>query len=141
MLKVHPYLNFNGNAETAFKLYQSIIGGELTLQRFGDIPGGDQMPEEDRQKIMHAHLQLSGDFVLMASDNMESQGHAKAEGNNVFLSLHVSSKEEANRVFESLSDGGSVDMPMEDTFWGAYFGMFTDKFGIHWMVSYDYPKE
>ncbi len=140
MVQIHPYLNFNGNTEEVFNFYKSVFGGEFKmLQRFGDMPGGDQMPEADRNKIMHVNLPV-GKGELMASDVLESQGYPKAEGNNISLSLMADSKDEADRIFMGLSAGGVVEMPLQDTFWGAYFGMFSDKFGIRWMVNYDYPK-
>lgn len=140
MAQIHPYLNFNGNTEEAFNFYKSVFGGEFKMiQRFADIPGGDQMPEADRNKIMHICLPI-GHTDLMATDALESQGHQVVEGNNVSLSINTDTKEEADHLFNALSAGGVVEMAIQDTFWGAYFGMFADRFGIRWMVNYDYPQ-
>lgn len=145
MVRVNPYLNFNGNTETAFNLYKSVFGGEFAmLQRFKDIPSdpnSEPMSESDLEKIMHIALPIGPDYVLMATDALESQGHTLVNGNNISLSISVDNKEEADQIFNGLSVGGEVEMPMTDTFWGAYFGMLTDSFGIKWMVNYDYPKQ
>src|SRR5215203_285172 len=140
MATINPYLNFNGNTEEAFNFYKSVFGGEFaTVLRFGESPGCDQMPvaEADKDKIMHIALPVGGDNVLMANDVLESMGQPLIEGNNFSISLSVDSREEADRVFNGLADGGKVEMPLNDAFWGAYFGMLQDKFGIRWMVSYD----
>lgn len=145
MVRVNPYLNFNGNTEAAFNLYKSVFGGEFAmLQRFKDIPSdpnSEPMSESDLEKIMHIALPIGPDYVLMATDALESQGHTLVNGNNISLSISVDNKEEADQIFNGLSVGGEVEMPMTDTFWGAYFGMLTDSFGIKWMVNYDYPKQ
>jgi PhnB protein len=140
MAKINPYLNFNGNTEEAFNFYKSVFGGEFaTVMRFGDGPGCDQMQigEAEKDKIMHIALPIGNDNVLMATDVLESLGQSLSEGNNFSISLSAESKEEAERVFNGLAEGGKVEMPLADTFWGAYFGMFQDKFGIRWMVNYD----
>lgn len=145
MVRVNPYLNFNGNTEAAFNLYKSVFGGEFAmLQRFKDIPSdpnSEPMSESDLEKIMHIALPIGPDYVLMATDALESQGHTLVNGNNISLSISVDNKEEADQIFNGLAAGGEVEMPMTDTFWGAYFGMLTDAFGIKWMVNYDYPKQ
>jgi len=141
MLKINPYLNFNGTAEEAFNFYKSIFGGEFAmLQRFKDTPAAGQTAVGEGDKLMHIALPI-GSGVLMATDALESMGHKAIAGNNVTLTLSTDSKEEADRLFNGLSAGGKVGMPMKDEFWGAYFGMCTDKFGIQWMVSYEYPKQ
>ncbi|MGV3504777.1 MAG: VOC family protein [Adhaeribacter sp.] len=141
MASLNPYLNFNGNTEEAFNFYKSVFGGEfLTLQRFKDTPGGDQVAEADRDKIMHVALPI-GQNILMATDALESMGQHLKAGNNYSLSLDAASEAEANQLFQALSAGGKVDMPLEKTFWGAYFGMLTDRFGIQWMVNYDYNQK
>ncbi|MEZ4901311.1 MAG: VOC family protein [Spirosomataceae bacterium] len=141
MATINPYLNFMGNTETAFNFYKSVFGGDFAmLQRFKDIPDGDKMSAEDQEKIMHIALPIGNGDVLMASDSLESMGHLLNIGNNIQLSIGAHSKEEATALFEGLSAGGTIEMPMEDTFWGAYFGMFTDQFGIKWMINYDYPQ-
>ena len=141
MASLNPYLNFNGNTEEAFTFYKSVFGGEfLTLQRFKDTPGGDQVAEADRDKIMHVALPI-GQNILMATDALESMGQHLQTGNNFSLSLDAASEAEADKLFQALSAGGKVDMPLEKTFWGAYFGMLTDRFGVQWMVNYDYNQK
>ena len=147
MAKINPYLNFNGSTEEAFNFYKSVFGGEfLVLQRFGNMPGCDEMPEgkqvseADREKIMHIALPVGNGNVLMATDALESMGQNLTEGNNFSLSYSADGKEEAEQIFNGLSEGGKVEMPLADAFWGSYFGMLQDKFGIRWMVSYDYNQ-
>lgn len=148
MTTINPYLNFKGNTEEAFNFYRSVFGGEFSvLQRFGNMPGCDDMPEDkqiseaDKEKIMHIALPIGNGNVLMATDALESMGQSLVEGNNFTLSISAAGKEEAEKLFNGLSEGGTVEMPLADTFWGAYFGMFKDKFGIRWMVSYDYQAK
>ncbi len=140
MARINPYLNFNGNTEEAFNFYKSVFGGEFaTVMRFGETPGCDEMPiaEGDKNKIMHIALPIGEDNVLMATDALESMGQTLSEGNNFSISISTDSREETDRVFNALADGGKIEMPLGDTFWGAYFGMFQDKFGIRWMINYD----
>jgi PhnB protein len=140
MATINPYLNFNGNTEEAFNFYKSVFGGEFAmLMRFGEMPGCDETPiaESDKGKIMHIALPIGSDDVLMATDALESMGHKMIEGNNFSISVSVESREEAERIFNGLSEGGKVEMPLADAFWGAYFGMFQDKFGIRWMINCD----
>jgi PhnB protein len=142
MVTINPYLNFLGNTEEAFNFYKSVFGGEFeTLQRFKDVPGTENIPEGDKNKIMHVALPLGNGCILMATDALESAGHKVTVGNNINLSINVESEVEADKIFNGLSAGGKVEMPLEKTFWGAYFGMFEDKFGIKWMVNYDYNKK
>jgi len=141
MAIINPYLNFNGNTEEAFNFYKSIFGGEFAaVMRFGETPGCDEMPiaEGDKDKIMHIALPIgnNGD-ILMATDTLESMGQKLNEGNNFSISIDTESREEAEKLFGGLSDGGKVEMPLGDAFWGAYFGMCADKFGIRWMINYD----
>jgi PhnB protein len=141
MAAINPYLNFLGNTEEAFTFYKSVFGGEFTMiQRFKDTPGIEGMSESDKEKIMHVSLPIGQGNVLMGSDAVESMGHTMTAGNNFSLSVSTDSKEEADRLFSGLSMDGNIEMELQDTFWGAYFGMFTDKFGIRWMVNYDYPN-
>jgi PhnB protein len=136
MAKMNPYLNFDGTAEAAFTFYKSVFGGEFDgVHKMSDAPGMDQLPEDERNRIMHIGLPIDAHTTLMASDIMPSMGHKLSEGNNVHISLHPESREEATRLFNGLSEGGTVEMPLEDTFWGAYYGSFKDKFGIQWMVN------
>ncbi|MCW3089905.1 MAG: glyoxalase [Ferruginibacter sp.] len=138
MATVNPYLNFNGNTEAAFNFYKSVFGGEfVTLQRFKDTPHGESMSAEDKEKIMHIALPIGEGTILMATDALESMGQKVNPGDNFSLAISPESEEEANRFFNSLSEGGKVTMPLEKMFWGAYFGMLTDKYGIQWMVNYD----
>ncbi len=136
MAKIHVYLNFNGNAEEAFKFYQSVFGGELFIQKMKDTPMADQVPEAEQNCAMHIALTMPDGEILMASDIMESAGHKLIEGNNSYISLQSKSRAEADEIFNKLSAGGTVEMPMEDMFWGDYFGSFKDKFGIYWMINY-----
>jgi len=138
MLAVNPYLNFPGTTEAAFNFYKSVFGGEfLTVQRFKDTPEAGRVPAEEANMLMHIALPIGPNTVLMGTDALESMGHKLTFGNNTHLTLGVSSKEEADTLFGKLSDGGKIAVPMTDMFWGAYFGMFTDKFGVQWMISYD----
>lgn len=140
MVTINPYLNFSGNTEEAFNFYKSVFGGEfLMLQRFKDTPETGEMSEAEKEKLMHISLPIGKGNTLMATDALESMGHKVTAGNNFHLSVETESKEEADRIFKSLSEGGKVTMPQENTFWGSYFGMLTDKYGIQWMVSYT-PK-
>lgn len=145
MALINPYLTFNGNCEEAFMFYKSIFGAEFTyMGRFGDMPaeGGATCPPSEADKIMHVSLPISKETTLMGSDSSEAFGQATVIGNNISLSINAESRDEADRLFGGLSAGGKVTMPMDNTFWGAYFGMFTDKFGINWMVNFDEaPKQ
>ncbi len=141
MATLNPYLNFQGNTEEAFNFYKSVFGGEFkVLQRFKDTPEAGNIPAHERDKIMHVALPAGKGNVLMGTDALESMGHKLTEGNNISLSLNTESEEESDRLFNGLAKGGQVEMPLQKVFWGAYFGMLTDKFGIKWMVNYDYNK-
>lgn len=143
MASIHPYLTFQGNCEAAFLFYRSVFGGEFTfIGRFNEMPpmGDKELSEADGNLIMHVSLPI-GSTTLFGSDTSETLGYVLTAGNNFSISINAESKEEANRLFSGLSEGGTVTMPLNDTFWGAYFGMFTDKFGIQWMVNYDQPKD
>lgn len=137
MAQINPYLNFPGNTEEAFNHYKAIFGGEFAMiQRFGDTPEAGNVAEEDKNKIMHIGLPI-GDNVLMATDAVGDMCTALKPGNNISLSVSADSKEDADRIFNGLAQGGKINMPMDNTFWGSYFGMVDDKFGVQWMVSYD----
>lgn len=137
MKTVNPYLNFPGNTEEAFTFYKSVFGGEFAdLVRFGDM--GDnpmEVPDRDLDKIAHIALPLGKDTLLMATDNLESWEPVQA-GNNFYIHLEAESGEEADRLFERLSAGGSSDMPMQKTKWAEKFGQCTDRFGVRWMVMF-----
>lgn len=137
MIKLNPYLNFTSEAEEAFNFYKSIFGGEFTsVVRFKDKSmEGMKVSKEDENKIMHISLPIGND-LLMASDVPESMRFSVKPGSNNYISVHPTSKEEADRIFNSLSEGGSVEMPIEDQFWGDYYGSLEDKFGVRWMINY-----
>lgn len=138
-MKIHPYLNFPGTTEAAFRFYESVLRGTLTeIHRFGSMPASDEFPlsPEQQNLVMHVALTLPNGQLLMASDMIEGMGPPRVEGNNVSISIHPSSKAEADRVFNGLAEGGTVTMPIADQFWGDYFGSLTDRFGINWMVNY-----
>lgn len=138
---LNPYLNFPGTAEEAINFYKSVLGGEiLGLHRFGDTSHADKIPEAARTKIMHGLLKLGDGTSLMVSDNAEHMNMPFVKGTNITLSLHPASESEADRLYNGLSEGGNAMMPMQKTFWNAYFGMLEDKFGIQWMVNYSYPE-
>ena len=135
MITVNPYLTFNGNCFEAFNHYKKVFGGEFeAIQKFKDEPGSNH-PASDANRILHVSLPLSKGFMLMGSDRATSMGSG-SPGDNISLSLNATSKKEADDVFKGLSDSGTVTMAMATTFWGSYFGMVTDKFGIQWMVSF-----
>ncbi|RBQ02293.1 VOC family protein [Pedobacter miscanthi] len=137
MATLNTYLNFNGNTEEAFNFYKSVFGGEfLVVQRFKDSPGCDGMPASDQEKLMHIALPIGGG-VLMGTD-ITAPMPPSTLGTAISISVDAQSEEEAKQLFEGLSAGGTVTMALEKTFWNALFGMATDKFGIQWMVNYDY---
>jgi PhnB protein len=136
MATLNPYLNFSGNTEEAFLFYKSVFGGEfVTLQRFKDTPEADRVPDSAKDKIMHVSLPIGTGNVLMGTDALEEMGHPCKPGNNFQLSISVDKEQEADEIFNALSAGGKITVPIEKAFWGAYFGMLTDRFGIQWMVS------
>lgn len=142
MTKLNTYLNFAGNTEEAFGFYKAVFGGEFTsVVRYKDMPmEGVSIPKQDENKIMHVGLPVGKDDVLMASDALESLGQTLTQGNNVYLSVHPETKEEADRIFNALSTGGAVEMPMADQPWGDYYGSLKDRYGVQWMVNYSYPN-
>ncbi len=129
-MQLSPYLNFSGNTADAMKFYKSVLGGELQIQTFGDANMA-QSPE-DKDRVIHANLK-SDSITLYASDTQP--GRDAEFGNNVNLSLMGNEKDRLTEVFNKLSQGGTVDMPLAKQFWGDTFGMVTDKFGVHWMVN------
>lgn len=140
MASLSPYLNFNGNAEEAFTFYKSVFGGEFaTFSRFKDMPSETAADQAEGDKILHVSLPISKETTLMGSD---VPGHypASTQGTNLFISINTESEAEADKLFNGLSAGGKILMPLGKTFWGAYFGMWADKFGIQWMVNYDYNE-
>ncbi len=138
MYAVNPYLNFQGNTEEAFNLYKNVFGGEFTsLMRFKETGGAEKMSAEEGEKLMHISLPIGKTTILMGTDALESFGQKVIMGNNNYLCINTATREEADRLFNELSAGGNVEMPMADMFWGDYFGSFFDKFGLGWMISYN----
>ncbi len=142
MAQINPYLNFPGTTEEAFNHYKSIFGGEFSaVMRFGETPGCDDMPisEAEKGKIMHISLPVGGN-ILMATDSLESMGQKLEYGNNNHICITPDSREDADRIFNGLAEGGTVQMPLADMFWGDYWGSLTDRYGINWMINYN-PNE
>jgi PhnB protein len=140
MATVNPYLIFNGDCEAAFLFYESVFGTKIPyMGKFGEMnPNAEpKLSEEDNNRVMHVTLPIGKDTVLMGSDSNSTSGDVKI-GENISISINTDSEEEADTLFNRLSNGGIVKMPIQKTFWNAYFGMFTDKFGINWMVNFDY---
>ncbi|UWX62396.1 VOC family protein [Chryseobacterium oranimense] len=138
MANINPHVNFNGNAEEAFTFYRSVFGGEFTkIVRFKDL-ANDEFPvsEKEADKIMHIALPI-GNTVLMANDVPEILGRTNENENRSKIVINAESKEEADKIFSGLSAGGQVEMPISDSPWGSYFGMFRDKYGIEWMIEFD----
>lgn len=137
-MEIYPYLNFDGQAEEAMTFYQSILGGEFEggISYFGEAPGMD-LPEEEKNRVMHISLKISDGIKIMASDTSPSMGQIWIKGNHNYISLNTDSKDQGVQIFTKLSESGSIEMEFQKTFWGAYFGSFKDKFGIGWMVNYD----
>ena len=142
MATTNTYLNFPRNTEEAFNFYKSIFGGDFVdgkINRFSEVPPQTGMPpiaEADKNLVMHVALPILGGHLLMGSDAPESHGFKINVGNNVAVSLQPDSRAEADRLFAALAKGGKVEMPIQDMFWGDYYGSLTDKFGIRWMVNF-----
>jgi len=141
MASIHPYIHFNGNAEEAFAFYKSVFGGDFAaIVRFKDMHfEGSPGFEKEAEKIMHIELPVGRHSVLKGSDTPEQLGKHNEMETRSKISISAETKEEADRIFKGLSEGGQIEMPIEDSPWGSYFGMFRDKFGIEWMVEFD-PK-
>ena len=140
MALINPHMNFNGNAEEAFNFYKSVFGGEFSnLMRFKDLSSPEfPIAENDANKIMHIELPIGKNF-LMANDVPEFMGKTNENENRSKIFIHAESREEADKIFNGLSAGGTIEGPIGDSPWGTYFGMFRDKYGIEWMVEFD-PK-
>ena len=137
MKAVNPYLNFNGNTEEAFTFYRSVFGGDfLAVIRFSDFPGMEGLAADDAGKLAHIALPLGTGNILMGTDALESKGHNLTMGTNSYISLETESAEEAARLFDGLSAGGRVEMPLQLTEWAEKYGSCVDRFGVQWMVSY-----
>jgi len=142
MALINPHINFNGNAEEAFNFYKSVFGGEFAkIMRLKDLASPEfPVAGNDANKIMHIALPI-GKNILMGNDVPESMGRTNENENRSKISISAESREEADRLFHGLSAGGQVEMPIADSPWGSYFGMFRDKFGIEWMVDFDPNNE
>lgn len=138
MALINPHINFNGNAEEAFTFYKSVFGGEFArITRFKDLSSPEfPVAKKDANKIMHIALPI-GKNILMANDVPERMGQVNENENRSKISISAESREEADKLFNGLSVGGQIEMPIADSPWGSYFGMFRDKFGIEWMVDFD----
>jgi PhnB protein len=145
MARTSTYLNFRRDTEAAFNFYRQVFGGEFLMapQRFGNMPsapGQPAMAEADRNLVLHVELAILGGHVLMGTDAPESMGFKLNQGDNVHINLEPDTRAEAERLFHALAEGGSVQMPLQDMFWGAYFGSLRDRFGTQWMVNCAAPK-
>lgn len=140
MASISININFNGNCEQAFNFYRSVFGGEfIRMMRFKEMPGDTKITGPAGEKIMHMELPIGKSSLILGSDVPESMGPVTS-GTNFTMTILAESEEEATKLFNALSAGGKITMPLAKSFWGALFGMFTDQFGIQWMVNYDYPK-
>lgn len=140
MTTVNIYLTFNGNCKEAFNFYRSVFGGEFGyVGRFGEMPpleGMPPIPDNEKNKIMHISLPVSKETCLMGCDSSAAPGETTVAGNNFSITVNGNDKAEADRLFSRLSEGGKITLPMDHTFWGSYYGLFTDKFGINWMINF-----
>jgi len=138
MASINPHINFNGNAEEAFNFYKSVFGGEFAkIIRFKDLASVEfPVEEHEANKIMHIALPI-GKSILMANDVPEILGRTNENENRSKIVISAESKEEADKLFNGLSVGGQIEMPISDSPWGTYFGMFRDKYGIEWMIDFD----
>jgi len=138
MAVINPYIHFNGNAEEAFTFYKSVFGGEFrTIMHYKDLSSPEHpVAENDANRLMHIALPIGKTNVLMGSDVLEIMGRVTENDNRNTISISAGSREEADKLFNGLSEGGKIEMPITDGPWGAYFGMFADKYGIEWMVDF-----
>jgi PhnB protein len=138
MALINPHINFNGNAEEAFNFYKSVFGGEFAkIMRFKDLASTEfPVAEKEANKIMHIALPI-GQNILMGNDVPEIMGQVNENENRSKISISTESRQEADKLFSGLSAGGNIEVPLDDSPWGSYFGMFRDKFGIEWMVDFD----
>ena len=141
MARTNTYLNFNRNTEEAFLFYKSVFGGEFSgggIARLGDMPAEEGMPplaDADKNLIMHIELPITGGHVLMGTDAPESMGFNLTFGNNMYISLEPDTRSETKKLFDALSAQGQLIMPLQEMFWGAYYGCCRDQFGVHWMFN------
>lgn len=146
MARTSTYLNFAGTTERAFEFYKAVFRTEYSdgIRRMGDVPPAPDMPslsDEEKKRVLHVELPITGGHVLMGTDTLESMGHTLVIGNNVSLNLEPDTRAEAERLFAALSAGGNVQMPLTDMFWGAYWGSLVDQFGVQWMLNCTEPKQ
>ena len=139
MASINPYIHFNGNAEEAFTFYKSVFGGSFAkMMRYKDLSGTEfQIPENDANRLMHIVLPIGKNSALMGSDVLPMMGQVTENDNRNTVFISAESREEADKLFNGLSAGGKIEMPIADGPLGAYFGMFADKYGIEWMVAYE----
>ncbi len=140
MARVSIYLNFKRETEEAFNFYKDVFGGEFEggLHRMGEVPPQEGQPElsvEDKNLVMHVALPILGGFMLMGTDAPESMGFTLNQGNNVYINLEPDTRAETEALFNALADGGTVEMPLQEMFWGDYFGSLADRFGTRWMFN------
>ena len=138
MAVINPYIHFNGNGEEAFTFYRSVFGGEFAkIMRYKDLSGtGYQIPENDANRLMHIALPIGKGSMLVGSDTMEMMGNVTENDNRNAIFISAESREEADKLFNGLSAGGKIEMPIADGPTGVYFGMFADKYGIEWMIEF-----
>ena len=146
MARTSTYLNFLGTTEQAFLFYKSVFKTEFAapIARMGDVPAAPDMPalsDAEKKLVMHVELPIVGGHALMGTDALESMGHSLTFGSNVSINLEPDTRAETERLFNALAEGGKITMPLQDMFWGAYFGSLTDQFGVHWMVNCGEPKK
>ncbi len=138
---VNPYLSFNGTCEVAFNFYKSVFGGEFAeIYRYKEIPG-QEIPESEKEKIMHVSLQLTEHVWLMGADTSELFGQVTKFGDSVTITLCTLNEEQTKQIYNALSEGGKVSMPLEKTFWADLYATFTDKFGINWALNFIKDKD
>lgn len=136
-MKAQPYMKFNGQARQAFQFYQSVLGGEIRhMMKMSEQVGSNGVESEDANRLLHISLAISENVVLMASDMPASKDELLVQGNNLCVSLHPDTKEDAERIFNGLSQDGKIETPIAYQFWGDLFGSFIDKYGIYWMINY-----
>ena len=142
MATLNPYLNFNGNTEEVFNFYKSVFGGEFIggISRFKDTPEGAKLSKADGEKVMHVALPIGKGNMLMGTDSVDGMGQKLVVGNNLSITVNPESEAETHKLFDGLAAGGTVLVPLNKAFWGGYFGMFADKFGVQWMINYTYKK-
>jgi len=141
MARTSTYLNFPNNTEETFLFYKSVFGGDFVggVNRFSDVPpqpGQPPLTDKEKNLVMHVELAITGGHILMGTDAPESMGFKVKYGNNMHINLEPDTKVETERLFNALSKGGTIGMPLQDMFWGAYFGSCTDKYGVQWMFNY-----